>query len=357
MAPKSAFPQANALTTTSEKWVQVTWMPHTTLSQTSHVCLTIRSAHAVQDALLRSQQAEQEWKVRASVYGAAGLLLLPVSSHTSAAPVGARNDPRDAEEASNYSNTRPTVSKATHDCIWDTILQIPIRWRDLPRDAYLLLEVLGPADTVVSFWMHACMAGWVDAVYTRSLFYLTLFSMFLFSHSKIYRTPMPFFSRYGKLSTGLQRLELSQKPLPANLNHGLHPLRSSEEKRDDYCWAQQDDDDEDPVWKASCILYQLEQQQERYKTIPAAERNNSNQQFGQIPTVPWLDALQKQRARQILQEAALSSDATVRLVHRTYWVNKDCLFFVFSIHLVCFLLLFFDYSWLVNSILPCPRPL
>jgi hypothetical protein len=104
---------------------------------------------------------------------------------------------------------------------------------------------------------------------------------------------MPFFSRYGKLSTGLQRLELESDHLPADRNHGLQPLRPLGENRDD--WG------DDPVWKASCILHELEQQEERSRSAPTKERPNS---FGQTTSVPWLDALQKQRALQILEAAA-----------------------------------------------------
>jgi hypothetical protein len=77
---------------------------------------------------------------------------------------------------------------------------------------------------------------------------------------------MPFFSRYGKLSTGLQRLELESDPLPADRNHGLQPLQ--------------------PLGS---------------KSAPTKERPNS---FGQTPSVPWLDALQKERALEILEAEA-----------------------------------------------------
>jgi hypothetical protein len=169
MASKASFPPSNTLAATSEKWVQVTWMPHTTLSQTSHVCLTIRSAHASLDALLTDDDRPQDWKVRVSVYGVAGLLLVPVFSHTPAAQVRSRKRARDesstALAAAQQSRApRPTVSNATHDCIWDTYVTIPIRWRDLPRDAYLLFEVLGQADRVVSLVALAVAVAlcWVD---------------------------------------------------------------------------------------------------------------------------------------------------------------------------------------------------
>jgi hypothetical protein len=167
MASKASFPPSNPLAATSEKWVQVTWMPHTTLSQTSHVCLTIRSAHTSLDALLTDDDRPQDWKVRVSVYGLAGLLLVPVFSHTPAAQVRSRKRARKesttaaAAAAQQSRAPRPTVSNATHDCIWDTFVQIPIRWRDLPRDAHLLFEVLGQADTVVSLVLLEVAVFWV----------------------------------------------------------------------------------------------------------------------------------------------------------------------------------------------------
>jgi hypothetical protein len=163
MAPKLGVATGAVLDPTKEKWVNVTWMPHTTLSQTSHVCLTIRSAHASLDLLHNNRfdydsHHQPEWKVRIGVYGIAGLLLVPVYSHTTAAPVYSRKrstqEPALASD-SNISNQegepglRATVSNATHDCWWDCSVQMPIRWRDLPRDAYLGFEVLGQADIVV----------------------------------------------------------------------------------------------------------------------------------------------------------------------------------------------------------------
>jgi hypothetical protein len=169
MASKNAFPPSNAMAGTSEKWVKVTWMPHTTLSQTSHVCLTIRSAHASLDALLTDRP--QDWKVRVGLYGVAGLQMVPVFSHTPAAQVSSRKRAREESSTAQQSRVpRPTVAKATHDCIWDTFVQIPIRWRDLPRDAYLLLEVLGNADTVVSL-DHRCWLQTTEQL-THSLSFL-----------------------------------------------------------------------------------------------------------------------------------------------------------------------------------------
>lgn len=149
------------------------------------------------------------------------------------------------------------VSKATHNCVWDCFVHIPIRWRDLPRDAYLHLEVLGQAESVV------------------------------------YQTTMPFFSQYGKLVTGLQKLDLSSFPLDPNRNHGLVSANAKK------------DDDDNPAWKAVVTLDRLERIEERSRTNPAA-----NETFGQMPSVPWLDAMLKERAKQVI--ADVITDGTVR---------------------------------------------
>lgn len=226
-----------------EKWINVTWMPHTALSQTSHVCLTIRSAHAVIDA--PAIHHLPEWRVRIGVYGIAGLPLVPLRSHTTSAPLSKRR------QDSTSSSPRVSVSKATHDCAWDCFVHVPIRWRDLPRDAYLHFEIL-TADQAV------------------------------------YQTTMPFFSKFGKLSTGLRKLALDSSSLDPSRNYGL----VSGSARDD------SSNEDDPIWKAVVALDQLGRMEERNRTNPSA--NNS---FGQVPCVPWLDSMVKERAMKVIADA------------------------------------------------------
>jgi phosphatidylinositol 3-kinase len=235
--------------TRDTKWVNVTWMPHTTLSQTSHVCLTIRSAHASLDDLLIDDRS-QEWKVRVGVYGIGGVSLVPVATHTPCAPVQSRRKQEQQETTGESSRPKPTVSSATHDAYWDYFIHLPIRWRDLPRDAYLLFEILGGTQVVV------------------------------------YQGTMPFFSRYGKLATGLQKVTVQAGPLDTR-NHGLMPLVGRKDHDDDI--------DDDPVWKASYILDQLNKRDER----PPATAT----QFGEIASVPWLDGLLRERAMEVLEDA------------------------------------------------------
>ena len=139
-----------APSSTDNMWVTVTWMPHSCLAQSSHVSLGIRSIHAiVQDPLTGS--APNEWRVQVSVCGMAGLSLVPVTSSSTSSPILSRMGPK-SDDTGFLSDRRlyPSVSNVTHDCILDQVLQLPIRWRDLPRDAYLAIEVLGQGDTVVS---------------------------------------------------------------------------------------------------------------------------------------------------------------------------------------------------------------
>ena len=147
-------------------WVTVTWMPHSCLSQSSHVSLGVRSIHAILDDPLTGS-ASDEWRVQVSVCGMAGLYLVPVTASSTSSPILSRMGPQ-SDDTGFLSDRRlyPSVSNATHDCILDQVLQIPIRWRDLPRDVYLAIEVLGQVDTVVSYTFP------VSSILSTSTFFL-----------------------------------------------------------------------------------------------------------------------------------------------------------------------------------------
>ena len=123
-----------------DKWVNVVWMPHSSLAQTSHVTMAIRSAHLIRDRL----EVPEEWRVQVSVRGIGGLELVSIASSTPAAALGPRRLPLIA----------PTIATSTHECIWNQVIQLPIRWRDLPRDAYLQLVIIGQGDKVVSSFVE-----------------------------------------------------------------------------------------------------------------------------------------------------------------------------------------------------------
>ena len=168
MPPLSKASAANAApeaaTNSSSPWIPVTWFPHTSLSQTCYVKLTVRAAFDDRsDELLPSLG---EWRVRATVHGMAGSPLgLP--AETSAAtlhPVSEWQHGRPPWH-DNGNNTKQQQQDdlppllidggCTHGCAWEETIRLPIRWRDLPRDAYLQLDILGPTDEMVSIFSHS----------------------------------------------------------------------------------------------------------------------------------------------------------------------------------------------------------
>ena len=267
VAGSSTFP--GTISPPEENWVNVTWMPHASLSQTSHVSLLIRSSHASFDDLDnmdKSKQA-QEWKIRSSVYGIGGIPLVPVSSTTPGAPVVPRRPATSASTAStkasktgsppatssSASSTLPSVSRASHDCQWDHFVQVPIRWRDLPRDSYLLLELLDHRGEVLC------------------------------------TTKMPFFTKYGRLSTGLTLLHLKDPSVDSGTT--VTPTTST------------DNEEDDPVWKASMMLDKLESfEASRLGNHPSAPADN-RKVFGRVQSVPWLDAISKDYCQKVIASA------------------------------------------------------
>ena len=139
------------------KWINVTWMPHASLSQTSHVCLYIRSAQIVSPSRSFGASKPEDWQVRIFVRGIAGLSLVVTESVTPMAPVESVSANSSSHEEARYMSTqtqshqewKPRVGNSTLKCNWDFIAQIPIRWRDLPRDAFLLFEVTEKCSVMV----------------------------------------------------------------------------------------------------------------------------------------------------------------------------------------------------------------
>lgn len=137
-------------------------MPHTSLAPTSHVTLAVRSAHAsLLDPRFSSSphstettgddrtnvhinlEASRDWNIRISLHGYGGVELVPIDCRTPSAPLKKRSS-----ETRDWF-FRPTVSQATHDCRWDFVAKLPLRWRDLPRDAYLFFRVVQDNGDVV----------------------------------------------------------------------------------------------------------------------------------------------------------------------------------------------------------------
>ena len=100
----------------------------------------------------------EDWQVRVTVHGIAGLPLVAAESITHMSPVVGTGENVSTEEETGYAPSQtksslgwqPSASNATLTCTWDFVVQVPIRWRDLPRDALLLFEVTGKCDVTVS---------------------------------------------------------------------------------------------------------------------------------------------------------------------------------------------------------------
>lgn len=185
MAPRAAAAASTARSlqdpADANRWVTVSWMPHASLSQSSYIALSVRSMVACLDdttdtannVLRSSQKQPQDLQVSVTIHGVAGLELIPVSSMTEFAPLLSISESSKKSSASSSSSSQqqqdltssvdkknkkqwsPLVSTATHRCQWDNnsnhnnMVHIPLRWRDLPRDAYLKFQVTGSNDQVV----------------------------------------------------------------------------------------------------------------------------------------------------------------------------------------------------------------
>ena len=111
------------------------------------------------------------------------------------------------------------------------------------------------------------------------------------------------FDSYGKMQSGLAKLDLkppSHHVVVDRLNEGLLP---PPEKRDNTEWHI-----EDPVWKASKILDQLERM-EKSKADSISNRSGSTT-FGEIQSVPWLDKMTKDYCEQTLSEARAKNEVS-----------------------------------------------
>ena len=154
MAPRGATAGLNAQQLQQlqqqQQWVTVSWMPHASLSQSSYISFRVRSLLACRNESLKQQP--DDWQVKITIHGIAGLDLVPVASMTEFAPlvpIARSESMSDVKKQPQEQTWNPMVSDSTHKCQWDSMISIPLRWRDLPRDAYLKFQVTGPRDSVV----------------------------------------------------------------------------------------------------------------------------------------------------------------------------------------------------------------
>lgn len=111
---------------------------------------------------------------------------------------------------------------------------------------------------------------------------------------------MPMFDAYGKMQSGLAKLDLT--PPLQNVDRGINKgLLAPPGKGDNTEWQI-----EDPVWKASKILDQLERI-EKSKADATTNRGGFTT-FGEIQSVPWLDKMTKDYCEQTLSEARAKNE-------------------------------------------------
>lgn len=127
--------------------------------------------------------------------------------------------------------------------------------------------------------------------------------------------------------------QLEEKREDSHLNPGLMSLPPGRNTGGHSSWQQ---DDDDPEWKASRILEQLDRfEEEAYKSSniatsaakamrntnptgstnmgvpPTATQTSTTKAYGDIPSVPWLDKIAREVCLQILKEGKEKSDRVI----------------------------------------------
>jgi hypothetical protein len=160
----------------------------------------------------------------------------------------------------------------------------------------------------------------------------------------VYEATLPLFSEYGRLVTGLHKINLTAPATTTTTttdpsafdpaedttdNPGVYTLKHvAKINRSRRRLAFQggplgtrpgagaedgdDDDEEDPVWEACRVLDQLERlerQARAFTKLPSSTLSSADPVlFGRIPSVPWLDALSKARAEAVLRDLFASQE-------------------------------------------------
>lgn len=119
---------------------------------------------------------------------------------------------------------------------------------------------------------------------------------------QLYESAMPMFDAYGKMQSGLTKLDLKRPSQRTNqLNEGLVP---PPQKGDTTEWQI-----DDPIWKASKILNRLERL-EKTKADSTTTRGGFKT-FGEVPSVPWLDKMTKDYCEQTLGDARAKNEVRI----------------------------------------------
>ena len=278
------------------------------------------------DAPPNNNNNMQNCRVEASLHGF-GLPLQAAPISTRYAPLVLYNDNYPLHHGGfNGSNM---VSHVDYSCgvewataSFDTFVSLPVRWRDLTRDACLTLNVFSDGHNSDD------IGGREDS-------------------PRVWGTTLPLFDEHGRLRTGLYKLKLYpdvladggmsyqstgilQKPssgeptsndcipIETFLEGGATPGVSNEQSRFRDChssWLDErklNNEEDDPKWKASLILHELGLLESQTATANATAGDASSKggsssdlprQGGQsTSSVPWLDALTRKRCLDVLNE-------------------------------------------------------
>jgi hypothetical protein len=118
---------------------------------------------------------------------------------------------------------------------------------------------------------------------------------------------------YGKLRTSLQKVELKAPSFfDHSRNHGISSIMDARRIKD------KEYDESDPVWKSSLILDQLERFEEQARSAAKPERH-----FGDIASVPWLDALMMERCKdELVNVSAMYDEVRVVFLADEWYIDS-----------------------------------
>ena len=262
-----------------------------------------------------------ECHVEASLYGM-GLPLQAVPISTKYSPLipynGSGNSRR--EYTNNFSNfTDFACGKEWATATFDMSISLPVRWRDLTRDACLTINVFCEGNLSG----NSC----IDDV-NNNINLLRDGDNNDQYNSKVWGTTLPLFDQNGRMRSGLYKLNLHPNmmadggmrylsmggddgeadtlvPIETFLKGGATPGISSNIRDSKAGWfdGRKLQDRDDPKWKASLILHELNHSHASSSTPNNAGTSHpSSLQTNMSQEIPWLDALTRERCLEVLHE-------------------------------------------------------
>ncbi|KAL9184641.1 hypothetical protein ACHAXT_012611 [Thalassiosira profunda] len=204
---------------------------------------------------------------------------------------------------------------------FDALVSLPVRWRDLTRDACLVLNVFcdgGPDNDGGGFDLSGERIDGTSHI-----------------SSRVWGTTLPLFDRSGRLRSGLHKLQLhadvvadggmsyackigpegNELPIETFLEGGATPgiADVKHSLHSHAAWFDgkklEGEKEDDPKWKASLILHELDRLESSGPLTGAGTPRSSSsigaglpQQAQNARSASWLDALTRERCLDILHE-------------------------------------------------------